>query len=72
MIGRYQFDDLYAAAKAPTATKEDRLALCGWCSRFDNGSWNGECFDLGDGYSLYPILEEQPDGDFVLVDAEIR
>lgn len=70
--GRYAFEDLYAAVKAPTATKEDRLALCNWCSRFDNGSWNGECFDLEDGHSLYPIMEEQPDGDWLLVDAEIR
>jgi hypothetical protein len=68
----YQYDELRSAALAPTATKEDRLALCGWFSKYDNGSWNGECFDLEDGHSLYPIMEEQEDGDWLLVDAEIR
>ena len=70
--GRYAFEDLYAAAKAPTATKEDRLALYEWFSNYDSRSWNGECFDLEDGYSLYPIWEEIAEDDFVVVDAEIR
>lgn len=72
MIGRYQFADLYAAAAAADSTAADRIALVEWFELYDIYSWNGECYDLEDGYSLYPILEEQPDGDFVLVDAEIR
>lgn len=67
----YQFEELYAAASKFDSTKEDRLSLYEWLNRYDYQSWNGECFDLGDGHSLYPIYEEN-DGDFTVVDAEIR
>lgn len=68
---RYDFEDLYAAANRFEATAEDRMKLCSWMETYDMDSWNGECFNLGDGRSLYPIYEEQDD-EFILVDAEIR
>lgn len=68
---RYDFEDLYAAATRFEATAEDRINLYNWMESFDMDSWNGECFDLGNGRSIYPIYEEQDD-DFILIDAEIR
>ena len=70
-MNRYSFEELYAAASKTDSTVADRIALVNWCEQYDMSSWNGECFDLGDGYSLYPIYEED-DGDFTLIDAEIR
>lgn len=67
----YQFEELYAAASKYDSTTEERMALYNWLDHYDSGSWNGECFDLGDGHSLYPIYEEH-DGDFDVIDAEIR
>lgn len=71
MIGYYSFDELYKSASRPGSTVQDRLDLYSWFERYDISSWNGECFDLGDGHRLFPVYEEL-DEDFVLVDAEIR
>ena len=67
----YQYEELYAAASKFDSTTEDRLALYEWLNQYDYQSWNGEYFDLDDGHGLYPIYEEH-DGDFTVIDAEIR
>lgn len=71
-INRYAYAELREKALAPTATKEDRLNLLDWFDRYDIADWNGEYYDLDDGLRLFPICEETEDGDFVVVDAEIR
>lgn len=68
----YQFEEIYAAASKFDSTKEERMALYNWLDIYDPSSWNGECYDLGDGRSLYPIYEEDEDGNFNVIDAEIR
>ncbi len=68
----YNYEELRAAALAPTATKEDRLALYEWFEHNDMSAWNGEYFDADDGIRVYPIYDEEGDGNFNLVDADIR
>lgn len=68
----YSYKELRDKALAHTATKEDLLNLVEWFDRFGTMYWNGECYDMDDGSYLYPIYEENEDGNFDLVDAEIR
>lgn len=73
MANRYEYAELRAAALAPEATKEDRLALLEWFDRYDTADWNGEYYDMGDGYRLYPVCELDEENDqYDVVDAEIR
>lgn len=74
----YEYAELREKALSSTSTAEDRLALYNWMENYAMSEWNGECFDIDDGLSLYPvynILEETEEGDIIdleLVDAEIR
>lgn len=57
-----------------TESFEDCLELARWFDRHQTG-WNGEYYDLDDGYIMIPVYDfdpEDPDGDFTLVDFEIR
>ena len=38
-------------------------ALANWMSAFDDGSWNGECYDVDNGWYLYPVYADEPDED---------
>ena len=57
MTGYYDFQDLLN-----TAEDEDTLeawgAVADWLSCYDMESWNGECWDLGNGTSLRPEYGE--------------
>lgn len=72
----YTYQELRAAAISPSATADDRLRLYRWFENNDMRDWNGECFDMDDGLSLYPVYDEIEDEDgeieYKLVDAEIR
>ena len=73
MTNRYEYEELRAAALAPEATTEDRLALLEWFDRYDTADWNGEYYDMDDGYRLYPVYEHDEENDqYDVVDAEIR
>ena len=55
-MGRHDYQELYDKAKAePTLANLRNLYF--WLERFDYKSWNGECFDLGNGELLYPIYD---------------
>jgi hypothetical protein len=56
------------------STTEDRLALYEWMENNDMRDWNGECFDIDDGLSLYPVYDEKAleDDEVVIIDAEVR
>lgn len=72
-IDRYAYEELKASALAPGATKEDRLNLYKWFDRYSDMYWNGECYDMDEGYSLYPVYEHDEENDqYEVVDAEIR
>lgn len=70
-IGRYSFAELKAAACRHESSTVERLALLDWLNAYDADAWNGWRFDLGDGRGLSPITRELPDGDIIVVDAEV-
>ena len=77
MSNYYDYAELRAKATAVDSTATDRLALFNWMENYDMSEWNGECFDIDDGLSLYPVYKEvvDEDGDVLeieVIDAEIR
>lgn len=38
--------------------------LAEWTHRFDSSRWNGECYDMGQGYFLYPRYDVPEDFDW--------
>lgn len=55
-----------------TRTQEALENLACWCYAYGN-CWNGECYDIDDGYSLYPVYgEPDEDGDAEIIGYEIR
>ena len=74
---RYMYSELRERAVAADATKEDRIALGDWMSRYDSGDWNGECYDIDGGLGLWPVYEDHLDENGELdyadiIDYEIR
>lgn len=74
---RYVYAELREKAMSADATPEDRIALCDWFDRYDPADWNGEYYNIDNGFILVPIYKEYYDenGEFDyadLVDAEIR
>lgn len=57
MNNYYFYEELRAAAVAPTATEDDLAALGAWFEQYGVDSWNGECWDAGDGLRLFPIVK---------------
>lgn len=78
MPSRYAYEDLRTAAVKPGATIEERMMLLKFMWNYaQDSSWNGECYDIGGGLSLYPIDEpvSYDDGEpfeWEAYDAEIR
>lgn len=67
MNGRYDYEELRAAAVSPDATEADLLALGKWFSLYGDCCWNGEYYDA-DGLRLYPLYkwdEELDEGEIV-------
>lgn len=52
----YDYQELRARAMETRST-EDINALGEWMDNYGMDDWNGEVFDIGDGYSLRPIYE---------------
>lgn len=74
-INRYSYKELRERAVSLDATKDDLKALAIWFERWgveDRSSWNGESWDIDDGYRLYPISEEVYEGEFQVVGYEIH
>jgi hypothetical protein len=67
----YDYKELREKALNENATVEDRVALYEWLEQYDMRSWNGECFDIGEGLSLYPVYNITDD-EVELIDAEIK
>lgn len=73
MVGRYNYEELYAAAVAPDATMDDIDALGEWFSRYGDSYWRGEYYELDHGYRLYPVYEGDIENDqYDIVGWEIR
>lgn len=70
----YNYEELKEKAMAVNATKEDRMALFNWFERHGNMYWNGECYNIENGYGLYPVYESYDEENDLsdIVDAEIR
>lgn len=70
----YDYATLNAAATKTNATETDKLNLLSWFEVNDSSSWNGECYDLGNGLGLYPIydLVDEENEIFEIVGAEIK
>lgn len=72
-MARYNYEELRAAATAPNATQEQINTLGEWLEQYGMSDWNGECFDIGNGESLYPLYSGPDEyGDFKLLGYEIR
>lgn len=71
-ISYYSYNELRAAATAnPTFENLDNLAR--WFDIYGMRYWNGESYGMDDGLRLYPIYgDEDEDGDFPIIDYEIR
>ena len=73
----YEYTELREKALSAEATTEDRLALYNWMEQYAMSEWNGECFNIDDGLSLYPVYNiTYDDNDEIdeieLIEAEIR
>ena len=73
----YSYKEKRAAALAENATAKDRLALFSWMENYAMSEWNGECFDIDEGLSLYPVhrFTYDEDGEIEkveVIDAEIK
>ena len=72
---RYDYGELREKALAPNATFEDKVDLACWFDNYDPSAWNGECYDLGDGVTMWPMcsVDGEPDenGDYPIVDYKI-
>ena len=71
-ISAYNYKELREKATAQNATAGDRLNLFFWFEAYGGSYWNGEFYDMDDGWRLYPVYEEDEDGELELIDAEIR
>lgn len=72
-IGYYDYKALKEKALAFDATQEDMANLAEWFERFGRTYWNGEYYDVGDGFRLFPIFGEETDnGDFPVIGWEFK
>lgn len=71
-MNAYNYKELREKALSTTATTENRLELFNWMEQYAMNEWNGECFDIDEGLSLYPIYEINDDDEINLIDAEIK
>lgn len=71
-MGDYDYSELLSKATQKRATREDRLDLWYWFEMYGDRYWNGECYDLGDGKSLYPVYRVIDEDTYELVDVEVR
>ena len=72
-ISRYDFEELKEKALAYNATEEDLCNLGKWFEKYGAVEyWNGECYEIDNTHSLYPIYDELSDDYFELVGWEIR
>ena len=56
----------------PSVTAADFSRLAEWFDRFDARYWNGECYALEDGKTLWPIDREIAPDEWGCVGWEIR
>lgn len=70
-IGRYDYQELRAAA-IEDRTPEALAALAKWCDLYGD-CWNGEGWDIDDGYTLFPVYgEPDEDGEVEVIGYDIR
>lgn len=72
MIGMYDYKELREKALKTRSFKDcDNLAW--WLDDNDPKSWNGESYNIGDGYRMFPIYSEpDEDGNVEYIGWEIR
>ena len=75
-IHEYSYKDLFTAVEKDRRNKEALYRLAYWLEQYDN--YNGEFYSVTDPttnrrvYDLYPVWEEVEEGEFDIVDWEIR
>lgn len=67
----YQYKELLEKA-LETRSFKDMENLADWFRNYGSDFWNGEYWDLGNDYRLYPIYQDAADDEFEIVDYEIR
>lgn len=63
MPGRYDYEEIRAAAIAPGATQDEINALGDWLEQYGGTAWNGEYFDADDGIRVYPVYDWDEEND---------
>ena len=71
-MSRYSYEELKAKALAPDAEQHDIDNLGDWFVLYGDNYWNGEYFEIDSYNRLYPIYEEDEDGELVMLGFEIR
>lgn len=71
MPGYYDYEELKNKALS-TGSAEDLKNLAEWFHFYGSDYWNGESWDLENGYSLYPIYEETEPDSWTETGYEIR
>lgn len=68
----YNYEEL--REKAINGGFEEKEMLYQWfVDNCEHGEyWNGECYDLGEGLSLYPVYGEEVNEQYDIIDFEIR
>lgn len=63
-INRYNYKELRKKA-LETNSMEDKMNLLRWFELYGSNYWNGEVYDLDDGWSLKPVYKGigEPDED---------
>ena len=68
----YSYEELAAKALAPNAAQADIDELGEWFQQYGMMYWNGQCFNIDKTHDLYPVYEENEDGDIDIVCYEVR
>lgn len=71
MVSYYEYEELRKKA-LNNGTQEDIDNLGEWFSKYGTIYWNGEYYNLDDGFKLYPVYKEKSDDEFELVGYEIK
>lgn len=70
MAGYYDYNEL--KTRAINGDKNAVNELGEWFRNYGNMYWNGECYDVDDGFRLYPIYEEVNEYVYALRGYELR
>lgn len=71
-MNEYKYEELRAAA-VTNSTEENLTALGEWLQQYGDRYWNGEEWNIDEGYRLRPVFTQEPDeyGSFSTIGYEL-